>query len=90
MRLPKLIVRVRFPSPAPTMKAQVKEFPNLSLDHVGGFAGRCRAINVQLADWRQHPGRAVIVVSIAGATCLNVSAVRTAVSTRGGAAASYE
>ena len=48
-RLPKLIVRVRFPSPAPQAKAQARtRVLCLGLDHLWALSGR-RATSVQLA-----------------------------------------
>ena len=65
-QLPKLIVRVRFPSPAPQVEPQVKQFFRSV-----GLAGRgpsvtVRAISGPLASGDQHAGRAVLVVVALG------------------------
>jgi hypothetical protein len=60
--LPKLTVRVRFPSPAPNPKAQAGDsLPNLGLARSDGDSGR-RAISVQLARGHQEPGHAVLAI----------------------------
>ena len=62
MPVPKLTVRVRFPSPALIMKAQVGEvFRTLGLRCLGRLTGR-RAINVPLA---RSLGRVALVVVLA-------------------------
>src|SRR5215471_19209611 len=58
-QLPKLTVRVRFPSPAPTAKAQAgSDFRTRGLLCLVAVAGR-RAISGPLASWDQATGFAV-------------------------------
>jgi hypothetical protein len=63
-QLPKLIARVRFPSPAPTTKAQVaKVFRSLGLVRLGDL-GEWRAINGPLARRDEDPGCSAVIVAL--------------------------
>jgi hypothetical protein len=64
-QLPKLTVRVRFPSPAPPTKAQVRKLIRTWALLVPGHLLIFRAINVQLASGDERARRAVVVLVFA-------------------------
>src|SRR5579875_1221864 len=60
----KLVMRVRFPSPAPVVKAQVRNTLPAWVLIFPGFARPVRAISMQLAHRHEHASQAVVIVSV--------------------------